>query len=60
VIAGPPEALVQVRGTVTDEELAAVLAALVQTGLPAVAPAYRYERWRRGRIAALGAHLDNG
>ncbi len=37
-----------VRGNATPEELAAVLAALAER--PAVAP---YERWRRGRIAAL-------
>jgi anthranilate phosphoribosyltransferase len=43
---------VVVRGTATNEEIAAVLAAL-HTREPQPSTVSAYERWRRGRIAAL-------
>lgn len=47
--------MVRVRGGATEEELAAVLAALQGAAIPSE-PAGRpsgYERWRRTRLAAL-------
>ncbi len=44
-------AAIEIRGNATVEELAAVVAALAE--YPAGADS-RYERWRRGRVTALG------
>ncbi len=46
---------IEIRGNATVEELAAVVAALAE--YPAVADS-TYERWRRGRLAALRRDAD--
>jgi hypothetical protein len=49
--APPLDQVVGVRGTVTPDELAALLAALAHR--PAPVDNDRYEQWRRSRVVAL-------